>query len=81
MNRCAIAVFGSSQPVADEPAYVVARDIGAALGAAGFDVINGGHEGVMAAVSAGARSAGGQVLGVTCRAKRAGPLSTGSFTN
>lgn len=45
--------------------------MGAALGAAGCDVLSGGHEGVMAAVSEGARSAGARVLGVSCGPIRA----------
>jgi len=52
--------------------------VGRRLAEVGFDLINGGHAGTMAAVSAGGRAGGARVLGVTCsplRALRAAPLN------
>jgi uncharacterized protein (TIGR00730 family) len=66
----AIAVFGSSQPRPGDAEYTFARDLGVALVQARFAIINGGHEGIMAAVSAGARAAGGFSLGVSCASIR-----------
>ncbi|MBB2910760.1 hypothetical protein FHS43_002023 [Streptosporangium becharense] len=52
-----------------------AREVGRLLAERGAVVICGGYTGVMAAVAAGARSAGGTVVGVLSRADReqAGP--------
>jgi uncharacterized protein (TIGR00725 family) len=47
-----------------------AREIGRLLAERGAVVICGGYLGVMAAVSAGARSAGGTVVGILSRADR-----------
>jgi uncharacterized protein (TIGR00725 family) len=47
-----------------------AREIGRLLAERGAVVICGGYTGVMAAVSAGARSAGGTVVGILSRADR-----------
>jgi uncharacterized protein (TIGR00725 family) len=46
----------------------LAFDVGRALGAAGFAVLNGGYDGTMKASSEGARSAGARTIGVTCPA-------------
>ncbi|HEX7878110.1 MAG TPA: LOG family protein [Candidatus Eisenbacteria bacterium] len=58
-------VFGSSTAGPDDPCSREAFALGAGLAGRGFVVRNGGYDGVMAAVSAGARSAGGHVVGVT----------------
>lgn len=47
------------------PVYRDAYDLGRRLAAAGFEVVTGGYEGAMAAVSRGAREAGGTSHGVT----------------
>jgi uncharacterized protein (TIGR00725 family) len=47
-----------------------AREIGRLLAERGAVVICGGYQGVMAAVSAGARSVGGTVVGILSRADR-----------
>ncbi len=64
-SRPVVAVFGSSTTRPDEPAWAVAEELGERLAAAGFAVMNGGYQGSMEAVSAGARRAGGEVIGVT----------------
>ncbi len=60
-----IAVIGSSQTPPDHPDYQDGVRLGARLAEAGFTVATGGYGGLMEAVSAGARSAGGKVIGVT----------------
>ncbi len=60
-----IAVFGSGQVSADDPSYQAAVELGAALAKAGWIVLNGGYGGIMEAVSKGAASAGGKVIGIT----------------
>jgi uncharacterized protein (TIGR00725 family) len=60
-----VAVFGSSTTPREDPAWAVAVEVGARLAEAGFCVMNGGYGGTMEAVSEGARSRGGEVLGVT----------------
>lgn len=61
-----VTVFGSSRPAPGSPAYETARSLGTALAQVGFAVATGGYGGVMAAVSRGAREAGGKTIGVTC---------------
>jgi uncharacterized protein (TIGR00725 family) len=61
--RQLVAVCGPGGEVADELA-LTAEKIGARLAEAGFDVVTGGLDGVMAAAARGARSAGGRVIGL-----------------
>ena len=61
-----IAVFGSSRRQENGPHYREAYDLGRSLARAGYAVLSGGYHGSMAAVSRGAREAGGEVIGVTC---------------
>lgn len=65
-HRPAIAVFGSSEPVAGEPLYEEAVEVGRLLASAGFDVVTGGYGGVMEGASRGAASAGAHSHGVGC---------------
>ena len=60
-----ITVFGSSRPLEGEPEYEEAHALGYALARAGFAACTGGYGGVMAAVSCGAKEAGGKTYGVT----------------
>jgi uncharacterized protein (TIGR00730 family) len=60
-----ITVFGSSRPREGEPDYEESRELGRALADSGFAVCTGGYGGVMAAVSCGAKEAGGKTYGVT----------------
>jgi uncharacterized protein (TIGR00725 family) len=57
-----VAVCGPRRSTPEEDA--IAREIGTLLARAGTVVICGGGSGVMAAVAAGARSAGGLVVGI-----------------
>jgi uncharacterized protein (TIGR00725 family) len=61
-----VSVFGGSQPKAGSPAYEEAQTLGEALARRGHTVLTGGYAGTMEAVSRGAASAGGHVIGVTC---------------
>ncbi len=61
-----ISVFGSSRRDADSALYREAYELGRLLAQAGYAVLSGGYGGSMAAVSRGAREAGGHVIGVTC---------------
>lgn len=60
-----IAVIGSSRTQPDHPDYRDAQRLGGLLAEAGFTVASGGYGGLMEAVSKGARSVGGPVVGVT----------------
>jgi len=60
-----IAVIGSSRTQPDHPDYQDAQRLGRLLADAGFTVASGGYGGLMEAVSKGARSVGGPVVGVT----------------
>ncbi len=66
MNTPAIAVFGSSEPVAGDPLYEGARRLGGLLASGGYAVVTGGYGGVMEGASVGAVEAGGRAIGVVC---------------
>jgi uncharacterized protein (TIGR00730 family) len=68
-----VAVFGSSEPSAGDPAYETARTLGRLLAEAGFCLISGGYGGVMEGASRGAREAGGRTIGVTTKQFGRGP--------
>ncbi len=60
-----VAVFGSARTPETDPRYAAARRVGRLLAEAGLTVCSGGYDGLMAAVSRGAREAGGHTIGVT----------------
>jgi uncharacterized protein (TIGR00725 family) len=60
-----IAVFGASRSLPGDPHFEEATRCGELLALAGFAVASGGYAGTMEAVSLGARSVGGHVIGVT----------------
>ena len=60
-----ITVYGSSQVGPRQTEYQEAERIGRELAQAGCAVMSGGYYGIMEAVSKGAKSAGGHVIGVT----------------
>ena|SRR5687767_9250685 len=62
-----IAVYGSARPLSGDPMYEESVQVGKALAAAGYTVMTGGYDGVMAGISQGAHEAGGHVIGVTVR--------------
>lgn len=66
MSEGTIAVFGSSEPLEDDPIYHAARETGGLLARSGWAVVTGGYGGVMEAANRGAREAGGRSIGVTC---------------
>jgi uncharacterized protein (TIGR00730 family) len=59
-----VSVFGSARTPKDHPRYALAREIGAALGRAGFAVITGGGPGAMEAANAGAKDVGALSIGL-----------------
>jgi uncharacterized protein (TIGR00730 family) len=61
----AITIFGGSRVEQGSEEYAAAHRLGRALAERGLDVVTGGYNGVMEAVSRGAKEAGGQVIGVT----------------
>jgi len=61
-----VVVFGGTRVAPGEPLYESAYRLGYLLAQAGFVVGSGGYQGVMEAVSKGAREAGGHVVGYTC---------------
>lgn len=65
MEGSNVAVFGSSRAEPGDGDYAMAMEAGRLLAEAGFGVVNGGYDGLMAAVSQGASAAGGRVIGVT----------------
>ena len=71
--RRVVSVFGADAPVAGDPAYATARQVGRRLAGLGCVVANGGYGGTMAAAARGAKEAGGATIGVTCSLWRAEP--------
>lgn len=78
-KRIVIGVFGSASTAADTPEYAAARQLGAQLAQHGYAVMTGGYGGMMGAVSEGAASAGGHVIGVTVGLFRARGLAPNPF--
>jgi uncharacterized protein (TIGR00730 family) len=60
----AICVFGSARTSADAPEYELARQVGRAIGEAGFAVITGGGPGTMEAANRGAQDVGALSVGL-----------------
>src|SRR5690349_5396400 len=63
-----VAVYGSARTANNDPVYAATQAVGRALAEAGFTVMTGGYDGIMAAASQGAAEAGGHVIGITVRA-------------
>jgi len=61
-----VSVFCSSTIQPDSAEYRQAYALGRGLALAGHSLLSGGYHGSMAAVSRGAREAGGEAIGVTC---------------
>jgi hypothetical protein len=59
-----VAVLGSARLGPSHPDWAIALELGRLLAEAGFEVVTGGYGGLMAAVSRGAREAGGHVVGL-----------------
>ncbi|HEY7529309.1 MAG TPA: LOG family protein [Gemmatimonadota bacterium] len=64
--RHVVTLFGSGDPPADVLAF--AEELGRGIAERGWTLRNGGYGGTMEAAARGARSAGGEVEGVTCSA-------------
>lgn len=60
----AVCVFGSARTTEAHPEYELARQVGAAIGEAGFTVITGGGPGTMEAANRGAQEAGATSVGL-----------------
>ena len=76
-----ITIFGPGESEPESPLYQDAERLGALLADAGFGIVNGGYEGVMEAVSKGAHSAGGRVIGVTAEVYFARGKAANAFIN
>jgi len=60
-----ITLFGSNDATDGEEAFQQAHEVGKALARLGYKVANGGYGGTMEASARGARSLGGETIGVT----------------
>jgi len=72
-NARTVAVFGGSSAAEGSPTWRQARDLGRAVAAEGWILLNGGYGGTMAAGARGAKEAGGRTQAVTLAAARAKP--------
>lgn len=59
-----VCVFGSARTSEENPEYQLARQVGGAIGEAGYAVITGGGPGTMEAANRGAREAGAKSVGL-----------------
>jgi len=69
----AVAVFGSNDVSDGQDAYQRAHEVGKTLVRLGYIVVNGGYGGTMEASAHGAKSLGGETLGVTCSVWKSSP--------
>jgi len=58
-----VTVFGSARFPEEHPYYQLAREVGAAIARAGYNVMTGGGPGIMEAANRGAKEAGGYSIG------------------
>ena len=65
-----ITVFGSSIPRDGSIEYKEAYKLGASLASCGFNLCTGGYQGIMDAVSKGARENGSEAIGITLSRRR-----------
>jgi hypothetical protein len=61
-----VAIFGGSVAAPGDPLWLAAEQLGAAVAARGWTLVNGGYGGSMLASAQAARNAGGHVIGVGC---------------
>jgi uncharacterized protein (TIGR00730 family) len=64
-TRTHVVVFGSSQAQEGDRHWQQAREVGRLVAERGLVLVSGGYEGAMGAASRGARTVGGEVLGIT----------------
>lgn len=60
-----ITIFGSSIPKPGDKEYETAYELGIILAKKGFNVCTGGYQGIMDAVSKGAKENGAEAIGIT----------------
>jgi len=68
MSKKTATIFGSGRTKAGSAAFKLAEETGRIFAQTGFTVANGGYGGTMLASAKGAAEAGGETIGVTCRA-------------
>ncbi len=74
MNNKVISIFGTGKAKEGDFIYKIAEETGRVLAQAGFSIANGGYGGTMVAAAKGASQAGGEIIGVTCKAfKKSSP--------
>ena len=72
MSEKVVTIFGTGRAKSGDAVYMLAAEMGRLLGQSGFVVANGGYGGTMLASAKGAVEAGGETIGVTCRAFKRG---------
>ena len=68
-----ITVFGSNDAADGDEAFQRAHEVGKIIARLGYQVANGGYGGTMEASSRGAKSLGGETIGVTCSIWKSSP--------
>ena len=73
--KTTISIFGTGRAQTGDSVFELAYTIGKLLAEAGFVIANGGYGGTMLAAAKGAAEAGGEVIGVTCKAFKRGKVN------
>jgi len=68
-----VAVFGSNDAEEGGMEFMQAHEVGKTLARLGYQVANGGYGGTMEASARGAKSLGGDTIGVTCSVWKSAP--------
>ncbi|UCE99477.1 MAG: LOG family protein [Planctomycetota bacterium] len=68
MNEKIITIFGTGRAKPGSSTYKLAYETGKLLARARFTIANGGYGGTMLAAARGAAEAGGETVGITCKA-------------
>ena len=68
-----VSIFGANNAVEGDEAFLRAHEVGKSLARLGYAIANGAYGGTMEASARGAKSLGGETIGVTCSIWKSSP--------